>query len=95
MSLTDARVRTLKVHATADRLLADGGGLYIRVRREGGKLGLYVVSAPGSDLLAAALEAAKVPLRPMDITPFREVTTFARRPNHVETIPQQDSAAGI
>ena len=28
MSLTDARIRTLKPNGTADRLIADGGGLY-------------------------------------------------------------------
>jgi hypothetical protein len=32
MSLTDSRIRTLKPNGRADRLIADGGGLYIRVR---------------------------------------------------------------
>jgi integrase len=32
MALTDARVRTLKPNGAADRLVADGNGLYIRLR---------------------------------------------------------------
>jgi hypothetical protein len=32
MSLTDSRIRTLKPNGNVDRLIADGGGLYIRVR---------------------------------------------------------------
>jgi hypothetical protein len=32
-------------------------------------VGLYVVSGPGSDALAAALEAAGIPFKPMNVTP--------------------------
>jgi hypothetical protein len=32
MSLTGSRIRTLKPNGIADRLVADGGSLYIRVR---------------------------------------------------------------
>ena len=32
MALTDARVKTLKPNGAADRLVADGNGLYIRLR---------------------------------------------------------------
>jgi hypothetical protein len=33
MSLTDSRVRTLRPSTFAELLVADGGGLYIRIRR--------------------------------------------------------------
>jgi hypothetical protein len=75
MSLTDARVRTLEAHASADRLLADGGGLYIRVRagrngvsrtwqyrrREGGKLTILTLGTyPELLIRDARLRAAEL-----------------------------------
>ena len=78
MSLTDSRIRTLKPNGKADRLIADGGGLYIRVRagqsalsrtwqyrrRDSGKLSILTLGTyPDLTVRDARLRAAELAAR--------------------------------
>jgi integrase len=78
MSLTDARIRTLKPNGTPDRLIADSGGLYIRIRagrngvsrtwqyrrHDNGKLTILTLGTyPGLTVREARLRAAELATR--------------------------------